>query len=159
MRTIGFYSFKGGVGRSNLTLSFATRLASAGKHVGIMDLDLEAPGLSVIPPLQSAKKTYPDMGLIDFFSRATSALRGEEISKRIPNIEEIFYETELGLEGPGSVHLAPAFSAQGTEGVSSIYQLLSKDMPGNGKKIGTSLFTFIRKELTEHTFSVTKGFR
>lgn len=41
-----FYSFKGGVGRSMALLNVAYTLASRGRHVLIMDLDLEAPGLS-----------------------------------------------------------------------------------------------------------------
>ena len=41
-----FYSFKGGVGRSMAVLNTAYTLAGWGKHVLIVDLDLEAPGVS-----------------------------------------------------------------------------------------------------------------
>ncbi|MDI1310562.1 hypothetical protein, partial [Prosthecobacter sp.] len=41
-----FYSYKGGVGRSMALLNTAYTLASWGRHVLIVDMDLEAPGLS-----------------------------------------------------------------------------------------------------------------
>jgi Tfp pilus assembly protein PilF len=41
-----FYSYKGGVGRSMALLNVAYTLHSLGRHVLIVDLDLEAPGIS-----------------------------------------------------------------------------------------------------------------
>ncbi len=41
-----FYSFKGGVGRSMAAANVAYALASRGRNVLLMDMDLEAPGLS-----------------------------------------------------------------------------------------------------------------
>ena len=41
-----FYSYKGGVGRSMAVLNTAYTLAGWGKHVLVVDLDLEAPGVS-----------------------------------------------------------------------------------------------------------------
>src|SRR6202158_2279848 len=45
MRTITFYSYKGGVGRSLLVANAAKYLSTLGKNVFALDLDLEAPGL------------------------------------------------------------------------------------------------------------------
>ena len=45
MRTVAFYSYKGGVGRTLLLATAARFLALAGKKVVALDLDLEAPGL------------------------------------------------------------------------------------------------------------------
>lgn len=45
MKTIAFYSYKGGVGRSLALVNIANRLAEFGKKVCILDFDLEAPGL------------------------------------------------------------------------------------------------------------------
>lgn len=45
MRTITFYSYKGGVGRSLALSNVANRLAEFGKKVCILDFDLEAPGM------------------------------------------------------------------------------------------------------------------
>src|ERR1700752_5110062 len=45
MKTITFYSYKGGVGRSLALANIATRLAEFDKSVCLLDFDLEAPGL------------------------------------------------------------------------------------------------------------------
>ncbi len=45
MKTITFYSYKGGVGRSLALVNIASRLAEFGKKVCVIDFDLEAPGL------------------------------------------------------------------------------------------------------------------
>ncbi len=44
--TFTFYSYKGGVGRSMALLNVAYTLHTMGRHVLIVDLDLEAPGVS-----------------------------------------------------------------------------------------------------------------
>ena len=41
-----FYSYKGGVGRSTALLNTAYALAGRGRHVLVLDADLDAPGLS-----------------------------------------------------------------------------------------------------------------
>ena len=46
MKTITFYSYKGGVGRTLALVNIANRLAEFGKKVCVMDFDLEAPGLN-----------------------------------------------------------------------------------------------------------------
>lgn len=45
MKTITFYSYKGGVGRTLALINIANRLAEFGKKVCLIDFDLEAPGL------------------------------------------------------------------------------------------------------------------
>jgi MinD-like ATPase involved in chromosome partitioning or flagellar assembly len=45
MRTILFYSYKGGSGRTVAAANVASALAKLGKRVAIVDLDFEAPGL------------------------------------------------------------------------------------------------------------------
>lgn len=45
MKTIAFYSYKGGVGRTLALSNIAIRLSNFGKKVVMLDLDLEAPGL------------------------------------------------------------------------------------------------------------------
>jgi len=47
---LSFFSFKGGVGRTTALASLAIQLARGGKKVAVIDLDLEAPGLSTILP-------------------------------------------------------------------------------------------------------------
>ncbi len=57
-----FASLKGGVGRSTALAITAAHLASAGKRVLAIDLDMEAPGLG---SLLLDKGTLPEFGLID----------------------------------------------------------------------------------------------
>jgi len=65
MRTITFYSYKGGVGRSLALANIAKRLAEFNKKVCIIDFDLEAPG---IPAKFSSelKSTAIKKGLVDY---------------------------------------------------------------------------------------------
>ncbi len=46
MHVFSFYSFKGGVGRSLALVNVAYSLASRGRNVLVLDMDLEAPGIS-----------------------------------------------------------------------------------------------------------------
>ena len=62
-RTVTFYSFKGGVGRTTALTHVAWILAMRGRKVVAVDLDLEAPGLSTAFNLQ----TQPKYGIVDFF--------------------------------------------------------------------------------------------
>jgi len=46
-RSIAVHSYKGGTGKTTLTANIAVALALKGRRVGIMDMDLEGPGLHV----------------------------------------------------------------------------------------------------------------
>ncbi len=61
-RTIAFYSFKGGVGRTTALIHVAWELASRGKKIVVVDLDLEAPSIHQAFGNYIAPKT----GLVDF---------------------------------------------------------------------------------------------
>ncbi|MFM7425340.1 MAG: MinD/ParA family protein [Elainella sp.] len=45
---ISIHSFRGGTGKSNLTANIAVAVASQGKRVGIVDTDIQSPGIHVI---------------------------------------------------------------------------------------------------------------
>lgn len=67
MKTITFYSYKGGVGRSLALVNIATRLAEFGKKVCVLDFDLEAPGLHLkfpIPKIATLKGIQK--GIVDY---------------------------------------------------------------------------------------------
>jgi MinD-like ATPase involved in chromosome partitioning or flagellar assembly/thioredoxin-like negative regulator of GroEL len=73
MRTITFYSYKGGVGRSLALANIATRLSEFGRQVCLLDFDLEAPGLHykfATPIANNAKKIKK--GLVDYIHQFTS---------------------------------------------------------------------------------------
>jgi septum site-determining protein MinD len=46
-RSIAIHSYKGGTGKSTITANVAVALALKGRRVGVMDMDLEGPGLHV----------------------------------------------------------------------------------------------------------------
>ncbi len=58
--TFTFYSYKGGVGRSMALLNVAYTLHTMGRHVLIVDLDLEAPGVSGFLRRNDELEPHPD---------------------------------------------------------------------------------------------------
>lgn len=55
---ISIHSFRGGTGKSNLTANIAVAVASQGKRVGIVDTDIQSPGIHVIFGLDEEKITH-----------------------------------------------------------------------------------------------------
>jgi MinD-like ATPase involved in chromosome partitioning or flagellar assembly len=47
-KIISVHSFRGGTGKSNLTANVATLLAAGGKRVGVVDTDIQSPGIHVL---------------------------------------------------------------------------------------------------------------
>ena len=66
MKTITFYSYKGGVGRSLALVNIATRLAEFGKKVCVIDFDLEAPGLHLKFPVSKQNLRRHRKGIVDY---------------------------------------------------------------------------------------------
>lgn len=64
MRTITFYSYKGGVGRTLAAANFAVYLAKLGLKTVLIDFDIEAPGLDSKFPL--LKLPDRQKGLLDY---------------------------------------------------------------------------------------------
>jgi MinD-like ATPase involved in chromosome partitioning or flagellar assembly/Flp pilus assembly protein TadD len=86
-----FYSFKGGVGRSMALMNVAYTLAGRGRHVLVVDMDLEAPGLSGFlhrsGELAAPEAAHPK-DILTLLGEATGALRAggapEEMAQRLP---------------------------------------------------------------------------
>ena len=86
-----FYSFKGGVGRSMALMNVAYTLAGRGRHVLVVDMDLEAPGLSGFlqrsEELAEPEAAHPK-DILTLLGEAARALRAggaiEEIAQRLP---------------------------------------------------------------------------
>ncbi len=118
---ISFYSFKGGVGRSMALINTAGILAGRrGFRVLVIDLDLEAPGLSYLnpsmPDVSSAltQRELPlQLGFVDLLCDAKRgqaadlfALTAAELAKRYT--QEIRLPEELREFKEGSLHIMPA---------------------------------------------------
>ena len=71
MKTITFYSYKGGVGRSLALSNIAIRLSEFNKSVCVLDFDLEAPGLQ-FKFNDYAKSQSIDNGIVDYISEFSS---------------------------------------------------------------------------------------
>ena len=99
-RTVTFYSFKGGVGRTTALTHVAWILAMRGRKVVAVDLDLEAPGLSTAFNL----KPQPKYGIVDYFYERSYLPEGIE-----PNISiaEIFGEVRIP-NATGRLFVVPA---------------------------------------------------
>src|SRR5260370_26746409 len=67
MKTITFFSYKGGNGRTLTAANFAVYLTKLGLKVVIMDFDLDAPGVDSKFPAFALAKGQP--GLIDYVLR------------------------------------------------------------------------------------------
>ncbi len=79
-----FYSFKGGVGRTMALLNTAAILAGRGFRVLMMDLDLEAPGLSYLEHESNGDKDIP--GFVDLLYDVTT--KGQEAPLACENSAE-----------------------------------------------------------------------
>src|SRR5437016_13884123 len=47
-KIISIHSFRGGTGKSNITASLAVLLAAEGRRIGVVDTDIQSPGIHVI---------------------------------------------------------------------------------------------------------------
>ncbi|MGD1700748.1 MinD/ParA family ATP-binding protein [Dapis sp. BLCC M229] len=99
-RTVTFYSFKGGVGRTTALTHVASILAMRGRKVVAVDLDLEAPGLSTAFNL----KKQPKYGIVDYFYERSYL--PEEVKPSIL-ITDIFSEVKIP-KATGRVFVVPA---------------------------------------------------
>ena len=52
---VSVHSFRGGTGKSNVTANLATTIASQGRRVGIVDTDIQSPGIHVLFGLDEEK--------------------------------------------------------------------------------------------------------
>ncbi len=61
-KIVSIHSFRGGTGKSNTTANLASQVAMAGKRVGVVDTDIQSPGIHVLFGLDEQKmgKTLND---------------------------------------------------------------------------------------------------
>jgi len=61
-KIVSIHSFRGGTGKSNTTANLAAQVALAGKRVGVVDTDIQSPGIHVLFGLDETKmgKTMND---------------------------------------------------------------------------------------------------
>ena len=109
----GFYSYKGGVGRSMALAHCAVEKARQGRKVLIIDLDLEAPGqhcTSLFDGQFNGFDSKQRKGFINFSQDfKKSRLQGlPELEKYIVKTPEVFRDKPDAVPGKGQVFLLPA---------------------------------------------------
>lgn len=93
-KIIAVHSYRGGTGKSNLTANLATALAAQGKRVGVIDTDIQSPGIHDLFNLNGADHLY---SLNDF------------LWGNVP-IEDTVYDVSAaaGIQDSGKIYLVPA---------------------------------------------------
>ena len=93
-RIFCIHSFRGGTGKSNITANLAACLARLGRRVGVIDTDVQSPGIHILFKL--GEETI-QASLNDF------------LRERCP-VEDAAYDVTAGLGVPvsGSIHLIPS---------------------------------------------------
>ena len=57
-KIISVHSFRGGTGKSNTTANVAALLAAQGRRVGVIDTDIQSPGIHILFNLNEEEVTY-----------------------------------------------------------------------------------------------------
>ncbi|QHV00237.1 tyrosine-protein kinase family protein [Synechocystis sp. CACIAM 05] len=137
-RTIVFYSFKGGVGRTTALNHVAWQLAMRGRKVVAVDLDLEAPGLSTSFSLTPE----PNYGIVDYFYERSYLPEGID-----PDIDitDIFGEVRIP-NATGRLFVVPSGSLS-LDYIEKIDDLRASTVLGNGKTLWSSFTDDIKKQL------------
>ncbi len=112
---ITFYSYKGGTGRTMALSNVAWVLASNGRHVLLIDWDLEAPGLHrYLRPFLIDPELASTVGLIDFVWDAAQVSvspvedNGQPASTEFPSLEDYVVGLNWDFHGGGSISFIPA---------------------------------------------------
>src|SRR6266516_4604152 len=135
-RTVVFYSFKGGVGRTTALIQVAAILAMRGRKVVAVDLDLEAPGLSSALNLTP----LPQYGIVDYFYERSYIPEDTEPSI---SVAEIFGEVRIP-DAPGRFFVVSAGSLD-LDYIAKVDDLRSSIVT----KSGEDLWSIFYREITD----------
>lgn len=121
-----FASLKGGVGRSTALAVAAAHLASQGRRILVVDLDMEAPGLGA---MLLEDKTVPKFGVIDAL-----------VENSLSGLDPTFMADLVGPSGlahrEGRIDVVPAFGRKSLDNpgevLSKIARAYAEDVDQNG---------------------------
>jgi MinD-like ATPase involved in chromosome partitioning or flagellar assembly len=96
---VSIHSYRGGTGKSNLTANLATSMALLGKQVGIVDTDIQSPGINVLFGLDDEKisKTLNDY----LWGRC-------DVKDAAYDLSQIMETSPQGTQNGGSLFLIPS---------------------------------------------------
>jgi cellulose biosynthesis protein BcsQ len=126
VKTLTFYSYKGGTGRSLLLANAARYLALLGERVVALDFDFEAPGLhyklNISPPGKRTADAIPERGAVDYL---LATAQGDRPPK---SLLDYVVSVPLPQATKGSLHLMPAGSAPTGDYWKALTALLRHDL-------------------------------
>jgi MinD-like ATPase involved in chromosome partitioning or flagellar assembly len=96
-KIISIHSFRGGTGKSNVTANFAMLLAQSGGRVGVVDTDLQSPGLHVLFGLEEEQYTLNEY----LWGKCAIKQTAHDVTSKLKN------------DIAGKVYLVPASSKTG----------------------------------------------
>ena len=99
-RIISFYSYKGGVGRTVALIQTANLLASKGKKVALIDMDIEAPSFNEI----FSADIVAENGLVNYLYNKLYHLEEIKVSSIV---------SKLSLNVKGDVYIVPTGNING----------------------------------------------
>lgn len=108
-RRFTLFSMKGGVGRSTTAAVLARHLATKGKRVLILDLDLESPGIGKT----LLGDALPQFGIVDWFVE-------DALGQAAQVLPDMVAESAIGQGTNGRVAVVPAFGADAGDYLSKL---------------------------------------
>ncbi len=98
-KVVSVHSFRGGTGKSNLTANLATMVARVGNRVGIVDTDIQSPGIHVLFGLDDQK-----MGrTLNDYLRGRCAVEDAAIE-----VSHVFRDNQVSVAPGSALYLIPS---------------------------------------------------
>lgn len=123
--TLVAFSVKGGVGRTTALAMLAWHLARQGKHILVIDLDLEAPGIG-----ETLLSNLPAFGLVDWLIEAANVP-----TENLTLSDAIGY-SPIGHDTAGSVRVLPAYGEKTKEYIAKLGRIYAPSMNDAGELVG-----------------------
>jgi MinD-like ATPase involved in chromosome partitioning or flagellar assembly len=122
---ISIHSYRGGTGKSNTTANLAATLAADGKRVGVVDTDIQSPGIHIILGLSDTKPEYSlndylhgkckiEQAAVDITPRLNTTIPGKIFlipsSTQVSEITKILKGYDVGILVDGYERLITALN-------------------------------------------------
>ncbi len=91
-KIISIHSFRGGTGKSNTTANVATLLATEGRRVGVIDTDIQSPGIHILFGLAGEEITT---SLNDYLWHGRDVLNHFYIHLNVPTLTFVLSLTPI----------------------------------------------------------------
>lgn len=142
MKTITFYSYKGGVGRTLVVANVAKYLAQFGLSVVALDFDLEAPGLHHKFALDGDELVHP-RGIVEYLAQFHA--------QGFPPTELAPFTVQVAppAGGPKPIRLMPAGNAPSAEYWSALSSIDWRSLLYEDRGLGVALFEDLRNRIEE----------